>query len=177
MLAEPLARLGANVTAVDASENAIAVARRHADRQGLSIDYRCSTSESLAEVLPGQFDVVTALEIIEHVGDVDHFIAGISGLLRPGGVAIFSTLNRTPKSYATAIVGAEYLLRLLPKGTHEWRRFVRPDELDSAVRGAGLVTDDITGMIFSPITRTWRLSQHRLAINYALTAVKPDNEP
>ncbi|MEO1250229.1 MAG: bifunctional 2-polyprenyl-6-hydroxyphenol methylase/3-demethylubiquinol 3-O-methyltransferase UbiG, partial [Pseudomonadota bacterium] len=124
LLSEPMARMGASVIGVDASERAIAVASDHAGRQGLSIEYRCSTAEDLAAEQPERFDVVTCLEIVEHVADVDAFTSAVAAMLKPGGIAIFSTLNRTAKSFAVAIAGAEYLLRLLPRGTHDWQRFL-----------------------------------------------------
>ncbi len=173
LLSEPMARMGAQVTGVDASERAIEVARDHADRQALAIDYRCCMVEDLAVEAPEQFDIVTCLEIVEHVADVDAFVSSVATLLKPGGLAFFSTLNRTAKSFAVAIAGAEYLLRLLPRGTHDWRRFLRPEELDRTVGNAGLVTQNVSGMIYSPVSRSWRLSKRRLAVNYLLTAVKP----
>lgn len=172
ILAEPLARMGADVTGVDASQGAISAASRHADGQGLAIDYRCTTAEALAAENAGGFDAVTALEIVEHVSDVGAFVGAVAGLLRPGGMAFFSTLNRTAKSYATAIVGAEYMLGLLPRGTHDWRRFMRPGELEAALRSADLATQDVKGMVYSPLSRSWKLSANRLAINYVLMAIK-----
>lgn len=172
LLSEPLARLGARVTGIDASQRAIDVAKEHASRQSLAVDYRCCTAEDLAENLSGEFDVVTCLEIVEHVADVPAFVAAVAGLLKPGGLIVFSTLNRTAKSFAVAIAGAEYLLRLLPRGTHDWRRFLTPDELERFAAEAELEVKNVSGMIYSPSRRTWTLSERRLAVNYLLTAVK-----
>jgi len=172
LLSEPLARMGAEIVGVDASEKAIEVAKSHATRQALAIDYRCCTVEDLATDAPGEFDVVTCLEIVEHVADVPAFTASVAKLLRPGGIAFFSTLNRTAKSFAVAIAGAEYLLRMLPRGTHDWRRFLKPDELSSIALQTGMETQNVSGMIYSPSQRAWTLSERRLAVNYLLTAVK-----
>lgn len=172
LLSEPLARLGAHVTGIDASQRAIDVAKEHADRQSLTVDYRCCTAEDLAEDLSGEFDVVTCLEIVEHVADVPSFVAAVAGLLKPGGLIFFSTLNRTAKSFAVAIAGAEYLLKLLPRGTHDWRRFLTPAELQQFAAEAELETKNVSGMIYSPTQRAWTLSERRLAVNYLLTAAK-----
>lgn len=177
LLSEPMARMGASVTGIDASERAIAVAREHSGRQKLAIDYRCCMVEDLASDLPETFDIVTCLEIVEHVADVEMFVSAVAALLKPGGIVFFSTLNRTAKSFAVAIAGAEYLLRMLPRGTHDWRRFLRPEELDHTVGNAGLVTQNISGMIYSPASRSWRLSERRLAVNYLLAATKPSANP
>ena len=162
--------MGANVTAIDASEKNIKVAALHAEKMGLNIDYRCSTPENLGE--SEKYDVITALEIVEHVADVQAFIKACSNLLKPGGILFLSTLNRTAKSYLFAIAGAEYILRLLPRGTHDWKKFLKPSELCSEVRNAGLSVEHMTGMKFLPLTNSWQLADNDLDVNYLLTAIK-----
>ena len=171
LLCEPMARLGARVTGVDAGEEAVSVARLHAEQMGLDIAYRQATAEALAAE-GATFDAVLALEIVEHVADVDAFLAAVASLVRPGGALIMSTLNRTPKSFGLAIVGAEYLLRWVPRGTHDWRKFVRPSELAGGLRRQGLEIDDVHGMIFSPLTGAWSLSDRDLEVNYLLSGHK-----
>jgi 2-polyprenyl-6-hydroxyphenyl methylase/3-demethylubiquinone-9 3-methyltransferase len=171
LLSEPMARLGATVTGVDAGAEAIGVARGHAAESGLAIDYRCSSAEDLA-ASGARFDAVLALEIVEHVADVDAFCQALATLLRPGGTLVMSTLNRTRRSWAVAILGAEHLLRIIPRGTHEWRKFLKPHELAAALRRAGLEVGDIAGMVPDP-RGGWRLAPHHLAVNYILTAAKP----
>ena len=171
LVAEPMARLGAGVTGADAAEGNIAVARIHAAQSGLDIDYRATTAEAL--LADGErFDVVLALEIVEHVADPADFIATCARLLRPGGLLIASTLNRTPQSFAAAILGAEWVMRWLPRGTHDWRRFIRPDELAAMFEGAGLGVVDSAGMVFSPLAWGWSLSARDLSVNYLMTAVR-----
>jgi 2-polyprenyl-6-hydroxyphenyl methylase/3-demethylubiquinone-9 3-methyltransferase len=172
LLSEPMARLGATVTGVDAGTEAIGVARAHAAESGLAIDYRCSSAEDLA-ASGVRFDAVLALEIVEHVADVDAFCQALATLLRPGGTLVMSTLNRTRRSWAVAILGAEHLLRIIPRGTHEWRKFLKPHELAAALRRAGLEVGDIAGMVPDPRGGGWRLAPHHLAVNYILTAAKP----
>ena len=172
LLCEPMARLGARVTGVDAGEEAVSIARLHADQMGLDIDYRQATAEALAGE-GAKFDAVLALEIVEHVADIDAFLAAVSALVRPGGALIMSTLNRTPKSFGLAIVGAEYLLRWVPRGTHDWRKFVRPSELAAALRRQGIEIDDVRGMVFNPISGAWSLSERDLEVNYLLAGHKP----
>jgi 2-polyprenyl-6-hydroxyphenyl methylase/3-demethylubiquinone-9 3-methyltransferase len=172
LLSEPMARLGATVTGVDAGAEAIGVARTHAAESGLAIDYRCSSAEDLA-ASGVRFDAVLALEIVEHVADVDAFCQALATLLRPGGTLVMSTLNRTRRSWAVAILGAEHLLRIIPRGTHEWRKFLKPHELAAALRRAGLEVGDIAGMVPDPRGGGWRLAPHHLAVNYILTAAKP----
>jgi 2-polyprenyl-6-hydroxyphenyl methylase / 3-demethylubiquinone-9 3-methyltransferase len=172
LIAEPMARLGAAVTGLDAAERNIAVARTHAEGQALAIGYRAATAEDLAAE-GARFDVVLSLEIIEHVADPRAFVATSAALLRPGGVMIASTINRTARAYALAVVGAEYLLRWLPRGTHDWRKFVKPSELARHARAAGLEVRDLTGMAFSPVSG-WRLDPHDVAVNYLMTAVKAE---
>ncbi|AGT10028.1 3-demethylubiquinone-9 3-methyltransferase [Paracoccus aminophilus JCM 7686] len=171
LISEPLARLGASVTGADAAPGNIAVASLHAEEQGLDIEYLNVTAESL--LAEGrQFDVVVALEIVEHVADPAAFIQTCHDLLRPGGMAVISTLNRTAKSFGAAIIGAEWVMRWLPKGTHDWRRFITPDELSGMSEGAGLVPVDRTGMVFNPLGWSWSLSARDLSVNYALTALR-----
>ncbi|HWL57833.1 MAG TPA: bifunctional 2-polyprenyl-6-hydroxyphenol methylase/3-demethylubiquinol 3-O-methyltransferase UbiG [Paracoccus sp. (in: a-proteobacteria)] len=171
LMSEPLARLGATVTGADAAEGNIRVASLHAAQQGLPIDYRATTSEALAaEGL--SYDVVIALEIVEHVAEPSEFIATCRDLVRPGGMLIQSTLNRTARSFAAAIIGAEWVMRWLPKGTHDWRRFITPDELAAMTEAAGLDIVDRCGMVFNPLGWSWSLSHRDLSVNYAMTALR-----
>ena len=167
LLAEPLARLGARVTGIDAAAASIAAAHAHAAESELEIDYRVSTAEALAGT-GASFDIVLAMEIIEHVGDVAGFMAAAARLVAPGGLLILSTLNRTAKSFALAIVGAEYLLRWLPPGTHDWRRFLRPSEIAGALRPHGLALTEVIGVAYSPLTDKWRLAAGDLDVNYMM---------
>lgn len=172
LLSEPMARLGASVVGADATEKNIEVARLHAEQQGLQIDYRAETAEAL--LAQGEsFDVVLALEIVEHVTDPAAFVATCAGLLRQDGLMICSTINRTARSFAAAIVGAEWIMRWLPRGTHEWNRFITPDELATMMDEAGLLVVDRMGMLFNPIRWDWSLSPEDLSVNYAVTAVRP----
>lgn len=171
LMAEPMARLGASVVGADAAPGNIAVAALHAQEQGLGIDYRNTTAESLLDE-GARFDVVLALEIVEHVADPAGFVATCHGLLRPGGMLVLSTLNRTARSFAAAIVGAEWVMRWLPKGTHDWSRFITPDELADMARGAGLQVEDRAGMVFNPLRWDWSLSPRDLSVNYLLTTVR-----
>jgi 2-polyprenyl-6-hydroxyphenyl methylase/3-demethylubiquinone-9 3-methyltransferase len=168
LAAEAFARRGATVTAIDASAGAIAAARLHAEQGGLAIDYRIAAPEDLAAE-GAVFDVVVALEVIEHVADRDAFLAALAALTRPGGLVFLSTLNRTARSFLLAKLGAEYLLRLLPVGTHDWRGFVTPAELARALRRAGLAVTDSAGMSMDPLTGTWRESRD-LSVNYLVAA-------
>lgn len=170
LVCEPLTRLGASVTGIDGSDKTIEVASAHAKLMGLDIDYHCTSAETIAET--GQkFDVVLALEVVEHVADVPGFIKTCYDLTKPGGLVIFSTLNRTMKSYAIAIIGAEYVMRWLPKGTHEWKKFITPGELGRQLQDTGLTLTDIKGMSFNPLTWSWHLGQD-LDVNYFITAIK-----
>lgn len=171
LLCEPMTRLGASVTGVDAAEKNVQVAALHAQQMGLDIDYRHSTAEALAED-GEQYDVVLALEIIEHVADVDAFLSAISHLVKPGGLLFMSTLNRTAKSYATAIIGAEYVLRWLPKGTHHWKKFLKPSELVIPLEQHGVITRDVQGMVYAPFNASWSLNPRKLDINYIFVAEK-----
>lgn len=172
-MAEPLARLGANVTGIDPAHETIEAAKTHAKGAGLQIAYEAATAEALVEA-GRQFDAVLLLEVVEHVPDVPAFLKRIAPLVAPGGVMILSTLNRTLKAYALAIVGAEYILRWLPVGTHQWERFVRPAELKAAMRGAGLTLADTTGMVYDPLADEWSLSRDT-DVNYLATATKAGN--
>lgn len=171
LIAEPMTTLGATVTAIDASEKNIAVAGLHAEKSGLAIDYQCMTAEALA-AQGNTFDVVLALEIIEHVANVELFIQSVMQLIKPGGIAILSTMNRTAKAYALAIVGAEYVLRWLPTGTHDWHKFVKPSEMKHAIEANGGCVIHTTGMVMNPLTFEWRLKEQDLSVNYLLVAEK-----
>ncbi len=171
LLSEPMARLGADVVGADAAERNIPVARIHAEKQGLPIDYRHTTAETLAEA--GEtFDAVLNMEVVEHVPDPLTYLAACRKLLRPGGLMVCSTLNRNAKSYVQAIVGAEYVMRWLPKGTHDWRKFVTPDELYDLLRQAGLDPVDRTGFVFNPLLWDWSLSKRDLTCNYVTTSIR-----
>ncbi|AXC48539.1 bifunctional 2-polyprenyl-6-hydroxyphenol methylase/3-demethylubiquinol 3-O-methyltransferase UbiG [Paracoccus suum] len=174
LLSEPLARLGAEVLGADAVARNIEVARLHAAQMGLEIDYRATTAEALAAAGEA-FDAVLALEIIEHVEGPAEFVATCASLARPGGAVIVSTLNRTPQSFAMAIVGAEWVMRWLPKGTHDWRRFITPAELETMMSAAGLQPVDQRGMQYNPLTGDWRLSSSDFGCNYIATALRPAN--
>jgi 2-polyprenyl-6-hydroxyphenyl methylase/3-demethylubiquinone-9 3-methyltransferase len=168
ILSEALAELGAEVTGIDPAPTNIAVARLHAEQSGLTIDYRQTTAEALAEERR-RYDVVLAMEVVEHVREVKAFVATAAALVRPGGVLIAATINRTLKSYALAIVGAEYILRWVPRGTHDWEHFVTPRELRLALRAGGLKILDETGVTYSPLTGTWRRSRD-MDVNYIIAA-------
>ena len=168
LLAEALSRLGAKMTAIDPAPTNIEVARRHAEISGLSIDYLCTTVEALSAE-GKSFDLVLVMEVIEHVHDVDSFIKIAAGMVRPQGMLVAATLNRTLKSYALAILGAEYVLQWVPKGTHRWAQFVKPGELAAALRGAGLHVCDETGIVFDPFDATWRESSD-MDVNYVMAA-------
>lgn len=172
LISEPMARLGATVVGADASDVNIAVAGLHAEQQGLTIDYRATTAEALAGA-GERFDAVLALEIVEHVADPAAFVATCQGLLRPGGLILMSTLNRTVKSFGAAIIGAEWIMRWLPRGTHEWSRFITPEELTRMMALAGLQAVDARGMVFNPISWEWRLSHEDMSVNYILAARRP----
>lgn len=167
LLSEPMARLGFTVTGIDAGEKNVAVARLHAEKSGLNIDYRCT----LPENLDGQFDVVMAMEVLEHVADVQVFLNAVAARIKPGGAILTSTLNRTPKSYALAIVGAEYVLRWLPRGTHNWKKFIKPSELAAAFRHAGLTAKAFEGIGYDLVNDRWRRTAS-LDVNYQLFGIK-----
>jgi 2-polyprenyl-6-hydroxyphenyl methylase/3-demethylubiquinone-9 3-methyltransferase len=172
LVCEPLARLGAKVTGVDAGEANIKAASVHAFEAGLTIDYRVGTVEGLVAAGEAPFDVVLTLEVVEHVVDPARFLADCSGLLRPGGLMMVATLNRTAKAFALAIVGAEHVLRWLPRGTHEWKKFVTPEEARSALVGAGLNVEAPLGVSYSPFTDRWAIGKDT-AVNYMLVATRP----
>jgi 2-polyprenyl-6-hydroxyphenyl methylase/3-demethylubiquinone-9 3-methyltransferase len=165
IFAEALAALGADVTGIDLSEKGIGVARLHQYESGTNVDYRLVAAETLALEMPAAFDVVTCLELLEHVPEPASTVAACAALARAGGVVVFSTLNRNPKSYVQAILGAEYILKLLPRGTHDWSRFLRPSELAAFGRRAQLHLGAMTGMSFNALTRTFRLSADT-SVNY-----------
>ena len=171
LIAEPMARLGAEVVGADPSDANIEVARLHAERSGLAIDYRSTTAEAMASA-GEQFDAVLALEVVEHVADVDAFLGACAALLRPGGVLFVATINRTPKSFAMAIVGAEYLLRWLPRGTHDFSKLVKPSELEAALGKAGLGVIDRSGLRYNPLADRWSRSAD-MDVNYMMAAEKP----
>lgn len=170
LLSEPLARLGARVTGIDAAAENVEVARAHAAAGGLAIDYRIATAESLAAA-GDAYDAVLAMEVIEHVADPEVFLAACARLLAPAGLLFLATINRTAKAFAFAIVGAEYLLRWLPRGTHDWRRFVRPSELAARLRPHGLDIVELRGVAFDPLTGRWHASPD-LGVNYMAMAAR-----
>jgi 2-polyprenyl-6-hydroxyphenyl methylase/3-demethylubiquinone-9 3-methyltransferase len=171
LLCEPMTRLGARVTGIDAASRNIATAALHAEGQGLAIDYRATTAEALAAA-GERYDVVLALEIVEHVADVELFLRCCGQLVKPGGLLFLSTLNRTAKAWALAIAGAEYVLRWLPRGTHDWRKFLKPSEAVRGLRGGGIEAQDITGVVYSPLSRAWSLNKRDLDVNYMLCGTK-----
>ncbi len=175
ILAESMAAAGADVTGIDMAESPLAVARLHQVESGIDVDYRQTTAEELAATNAGQYDIVTCLEMLEHVPGPAQIIASVHTLLRPGGQAFFSTINRNPKSFALAIVGAEYVLKLLPAGTHEYRKFIRPSELDSWARDAGLELKASIGMHYNPLTRDYSLGAG-LDVNYLMHFRRPETE-
>ena len=172
LLSEPMARLGAEVVGADAAAGNIPVAQVHAAQSGLSIDYRNITAEALAEA-GEQFDVVLNMEVVEHVADPAVYLAACCALLKPGGLHLCSTINRNAKSFAAAIVGAEYVMRWLPKGTHEWSKFITPDELCDLLRAAGFAPVDRKGFVFNPISWRWTLSDRDLSVNYVTASIRP----
>jgi 2-polyprenyl-6-hydroxyphenyl methylase/3-demethylubiquinone-9 3-methyltransferase len=173
LLCEPMARLGATVVGADAAERNIPVARVHAEQSGLTIDYRHTTAEAMAAA-GEQFDVVLNMEVVEHVADPLAYLTACQQLLRPGGLHICSTINRNPKSFAMAIVGAEYVMRWLPKGTHEWSKFITPDELFDLLAQAGLNPVDRKGFVFNPVLWSWSISARDLSVNYVTASLKPE---
>ncbi len=170
LVAEPLTRLGAEVVGIDATARNVEVARLHAAEGGLRIDYRHAAAEELAEA-GESFDAVLALEIVEHVASLEAFVAAASRMVKPGGLLVVATLNRTLKAFGLAIVGAEYVLGWLPKGTHDWRKFVRPSELEAAIRASGLSLAETTGVSYNPLLDRWSLGSD-LDVNYLAVATK-----
>ena len=172
ILTEELARRGAAMTGIDMAPGPLGVARLHALETKIAVDYEQTTAEVLAASAPASFDFVTCLEMLEHVPDVPSVIQACANLVRPGGDIVFSTINRTPKAYALAVVGAEYVMNLLPRGTHDYARFIRPAELARAARQAGLVVCDVAGMSYNPFSRRCSLNKDT-SVNYLLHAHKP----
>ncbi len=172
LLSEALARSGADVTAIDLAPGVLDVARLHLHESGLSVDYREIAVEALAAEMSGAFDVVTCLEMLEHVPDPASVIRACATLLKPGGKLFLSTLNRTPLAFGAAILGAEHLLRLLPRGTHHYAQFIKPSEIAADLRAAGLVLDDLRGIGYNPLTRRAWLTGS-VAVNYLACASKP----
>ena len=173
ILAEAMAQRGALVTGIDMGEAPLSVARLHQLESGVEVDYRHSTAEQLAEEQAGHYDIVCCLEMLEHVPEPGQVITACAELAKPGGSLYFSTLNRNPKAFAFAIVGAEYILQLLPAGTHEYAKFIKPSELASWIRDAGLVMEGMTGLTYNPITKHYRLNEADISVNYMVRAVKP----
>ena len=173
ILAEAMAAKGAEVTGIDMGGSNLEVAKLHLLESGLEVEYRQISAELLAEEKPGHFDVVTCMEMLEHVPDPASVVRACAAMAKPGGTVVFSTINRNPKSYLFAIVGAEYLLHLLPRGTHNYSRFIRPSELDRWIRDAGLETRDLTGMTYNPFTRVYRLDPDDVDVNYLVATEKP----
>ena len=172
LLSEPMARLGAEVVGADAAPRNIPVAQVHAETSGLKIDYRHTTAEDMAAA-GEQFDVILNMEVVEHVSDPLAYLTACQNLLKSKGLMICSTLNRNPKSYVMAIIGAEWVMRWLPKGTHDWAKFITPDELYELLRRAGLDPVDRKGMVFNPLGWSWSLSSRDLSCNYVTSSVKP----
>jgi 2-polyprenyl-6-hydroxyphenyl methylase/3-demethylubiquinone-9 3-methyltransferase len=171
LLSEPMTRLGAQVTGADAGEKNIKTASVHARQQGLDIDYRHTTAEALADA-GEQFDVILNMEVIEHVADTEGFMKSCATCLKPGGLMIVATLNRTARAFALAVVGAEYVLGWLPRGTHEWSKFITPDEMRSMTAAAQLTPGPTTGVSYNPLTDKWSVSRDT-AVNYMMTATRP----
>jgi len=172
LLCEPMARLGAEIVGADAAEGNIPVAQVHAEQSGLNIDYRFTTAEDMAAA-GEQFDVVLNMEVVEHVADPLSFLTACRQLLKPSGLHICSTINRNPKSFAMAIVGAEFIMRWLPKGTHEWNKFITPDELFELMKNAGLNPVDRKGFKFDFLGWSWSISADDLSVNYVTASLKP----
>ena len=171
LLSEPMARLGADVVGADAAARNIPVAQLHVEQSGLTIDYRHTTAEALAEA--GEvFDAVLNMEVVEHVSDPLAYLTACRTLLKPGGLMVCSTLNRNTKSFAMAIVGAEWVMRWLPKGTHDWKKFITPEELYDLIRRAGLDPVDRKGMVFNPLAWSWSLSDRDLSVNYVTASIR-----
>ncbi|MEE9455509.1 MAG: bifunctional 2-polyprenyl-6-hydroxyphenol methylase/3-demethylubiquinol 3-O-methyltransferase UbiG [Paracoccaceae bacterium] len=171
LLSEPMARLGATVIGADPAAGNTKVAALHAKQSGLEIDYRCVTAEDLV-VAGEQFDIILNMEVVEHVANPLAFLTTCENLLKPGGLMLCSTLNRNAKSYAMAIIGAEVIMRWLPRGTHEWQKFITPDELFTLITDAGLTPMDRKGFVFNPLTWSWSISTRDMSVNYVTASVK-----
>lgn len=172
ILAESLAQRGALVTGIDMGEAPLSVARLHALESGIELTYEQTTAEDKATQMPGVFDIVTCMEMLEHVPDPSSVVRACAQLVKDGGDVYFSTINRNPKSYAFAVLGAEYILKLLPKGTHDYSKFIRPSELAKWMRDAGLELQSITGMTYNPLTKRYKLDANDVSVNYLLHAKK-----
>ena len=173
ILCEAMAQRGAHVTGIDMGEAPLAVGELHKLESGVEVDYQKSTAEDFAQSHPEQFDIVTCLEMLEHVPDPSSVVRACAAMTKPGGTLFFSTINRNPKAYLLAIIGVEYVLRMLPKGTHEYAKFIRPAELGKWIRDAGLELDQMTGLTYNPITKTYRLTETDVDVNYMICARKP----
>ena len=173
ILSEAMAQRGAQVTGIDMGEAPLAVAKLHQLESQLGIDYLKTTAEEFAEQNPNRFNIVTCLEMLEHVPQPSSVVQACADLLKPGGWAFFSTINRNPKSFLLAIIGAEYLLRMLPVGTHEYSKLIRPSELSNWLRSAGLELHMMTGLVYNPLTKIYRLTADDVDVNYMLCARKP----
>jgi 2-polyprenyl-6-hydroxyphenyl methylase/3-demethylubiquinone-9 3-methyltransferase len=174
LLTEAMAQRGAVVTGIDMGEAPLEVARLHAESSGLTIDYRRITAEQMAAESPAHFDVVTCLEMLEHVPDPAQVIRACFTLVKPGGHVFFSTLNRTPKAYLMAVLGAEYVLRWLPRGTHDYKKFIRPSELAAWSRQAGLQVRDLAGIVYNPLSQSFRTVTGDVDVNYIMHLQKPE---
>jgi 2-polyprenyl-6-hydroxyphenyl methylase/3-demethylubiquinone-9 3-methyltransferase len=173
ILAEAMAQRGATVTGIDMGEAPLAVARLHQEESGVDVRYLQSTAEELAQQEPGTFDIVCCLEMLEHVPDPGSVISACAELAKPGSSLYFSTINRNPKAFVFAIVGAEHILKLLPAGTHDYAKFIKPSELAGWIRDAGLVVEGMTGLTYNPLTRHYRLNPRDVSVNYMVRAEKP----
>ncbi len=172
ILAESMAMRGANVTGIDMGETPLSVARLHSLETGIELDYQQITAEQMAENHAGEFDVVTCMEMLEHVPSPEFVIQACTKLVKPGGHVFFSTINRNPKAFMLAIIGAEYVLNMLPKGTHEFAKFIKPSELETQARQAGLQVNDMTGLTYNPLFQTYKLSKKDVDVNYMMYFTK-----
>ncbi|WP_022951159.1 bifunctional 2-polyprenyl-6-hydroxyphenol methylase/3-demethylubiquinol 3-O-methyltransferase UbiG [Leucothrix mucor] len=173
ILSESMALRKAQVTGIDMGETPLSVAQLHSLESGVEIDYQQTTAEAIAAESPGQYDIVTCLEMLEHVPDPSSIIEACAALVKPGGHVFFSTINRNPKAFALAVIGAEYLLRMLPKGTHEYAKFIRPSELEGWARNSGLKLENVTGMTYNPIFQSYKLGTD-VDVNYLMHFTKED---
>jgi 2-polyprenyl-6-hydroxyphenyl methylase/3-demethylubiquinone-9 3-methyltransferase len=173
ILCEAMAQRGAAVTGIDMGDAPLAVGNLHKLESGLNINYVKATAEDYAEDHIGAFDRVTCLEMLEHVPEPSSVVTACAKMTKPGGTVFFSTINRNPKSYLLAVIGVEYILRMLPKGTHEYAKFIRPSELGEWIRNAGLEMTHMTGLVYNPITKTYRLNKRDVDVNYMICARKP----